>query len=152
MRALVFLVASGLAAALPAGGARATETFAAVVNRIVYPGQTIGAEAVEEVPFKVTGKIASPVAHSHAEVAGKVARRTLLPGYLIPVSSLREPYLVEAGEPVTAIFAHGGLTITAAAVPLEPGSLGDMIRLRNADSGKVFTGIVLADGTVRLGR
>ena len=57
-----------------------------------------------------------------------------------------------SGEPVTAMFVHGGLTITAMAVPLEPGALGDMVRLRNPDSGKVFSGIVLADGTVRLGR
>ena len=150
-RALLPLLLSGLFAAALADGARAEE-FAAVVNRIVYPGQTIAPEAVEEVPFKATGRLTGPVAQSLDEVTGKVARRTLLPGHLIPVSSLREPYLVEAGAPVLAMFVHDGLTITATAVSLEPGALGDMVRLRNPDSGKVVSGVVLADGTVRLGR
>ena len=51
-----------------------------------------------------------------------------------------------------ASFVHGALSITATVVPLEPGAVGDMVRLRNPDSGKVLTGIVLADGSVRLGR
>ena len=54
---------------------------------------------------------------------------------------------MEAGELVTAMFVHGGLTITAQAVPLEPGALGDMVRMRNPDSGKVFSGVVLAAST-----
>jgi flagella basal body P-ring formation protein FlgA len=36
-------------------------------------------------------------------------------------------------------------------VTLEPGSAGDVIKVRNMDSGRVFSGIVMADGTIRVG-
>ena len=45
----------------------------------------------------------------------------------------------------------GPLTITASAVSLQPGSPGDLIRVRNVDSGKVLSGTVLANGTIQVG-
>jgi flagella basal body P-ring formation protein FlgA len=124
---------------------------AVVVNRIVYPGEMIGADTVEEVALRNTRRTSAPIVQALEQAEGKVAKRTLLPGKLIPLTSLREAYVIEAGEPVTVNLMHGGLTISATAIPLQPGALGDMVRLRNADSGKVFTGIVMADGTVRVG-
>jgi flagella basal body P-ring formation protein FlgA len=124
---------------------------AVVVNRIVYPGEMIGADTLEEVALRNTRRTSAPIVQALEQAEGKVAKRTLLPGKLIPLTSLREAYVIEAGEPVTVNLMHGGLTISATAIPLQPGALGDMVRLRNADSGKVFTGIVMADGTVRVG-
>jgi flagella basal body P-ring formation protein FlgA len=131
-------------------GASAQE-LAMVVNRIVYPGETVDAAALEQVKLRPTARVTTQVVREAEEAEGKVAKRTLLPGKLIPVSSLRDPYLVEAGKAVTVVYQNGGLMIRATAVPLQPASLGEMIRLRNADSGKVFSGIVMADGTVRVG-
>ncbi|MET0169035.1 MAG: flagellar basal body P-ring formation chaperone FlgA, partial [Aliihoeflea sp.] len=58
--------------------------------------------------------------------------------------------LVEAGKPVEMRFVHGPLTISATGVPLQPGSAGDIVRIRNLDSGQVVSGVVMADGTVRI--
>ena len=43
------------------------------------------------------------------------------------------------------------MVISITAVPLEPGAAGDVVKLRNVDSGRIFSGIVMADGTVRVG-
>ena len=148
LRAL--LAATILAAT--AGLAPAAE-LAAVVNRIVYPGELIQSDSIEEVAFKPAArkKVSAPVATAAAQLDGKVAKRTLLPGHLVPLSSVREPWMVEAGVPVMVNFIAGQLVISATAVPLAPGAIGDVVRMRNIDSGKVFTGVVLADGTVRVG-
>ncbi len=37
------------------------------------------------------------------------------------------------------------------AVPMESGSAGDRVRVRNVDSGVIFDGTVLADGTIQVG-
>ncbi|MDP3897962.1 MAG: flagellar basal body P-ring formation chaperone FlgA [Mesorhizobium sp.] len=149
---LRLVAAAVLAAGVLAGAAPASaEGVVIVVNRIIYPGETIGPDAIEEVAFAPAKPLTSPVATLAEDVEGKVARRTLLPGKLIPVSSLREPFLVQAGSPVAVLFVQGGLTIAATAVPLEPGAIGAVVKLRNIDSGKVFSGIVMADGTVRVG-
>ena len=150
MRRLAIFLAGAMAATLWLSAAPAAE-MAVVVTSIVYPGETVTADTLDQVALRPSARITAPFVQDVDRADGKVAKRTLLPGKLIPVSSLRDPYIVEAGEPVTVVFKQGGLTIQATAVPLQPGSLGDVLRLRNADSGKIFTGIVMADGTVRVG-
>jgi flagella basal body P-ring formation protein FlgA len=58
---------------------------------------------------------------------------------------------VEQGAAVRVLYSAGGLVITATAVTLEPGSPGDVIKVRNMDSGRVFSGIVMDDGSIRVG-
>jgi len=141
--------AAAVMAALP-GAAMATDT-AVIPKRVIYPGETIDAGSLSEVPVRNPARITTEIAYLAEDIDGKVAKRTLLPGRFIPLSSVREAYVVEAGAPVEVNFAQNGLQITTMAIPLQPGSIGDMIRVRNADSGAVFSGIVMADGTVRVG-
>ncbi|PSJ63334.1 flagellar basal body P-ring formation chaperone FlgA [Kumtagia ephedrae] len=122
-----------------------------VPNRVIYPGETVEAEALKTV-ILAEGKVAPEGAVvALTDLEGKVARRTLLPGRYVKVNALREAYLVEKGVPVEMVFVSGGLSISATAVSLQAGAAGDMVKLRNADSGKIVSGIVMADGTVRVG-
>ncbi|TGQ97912.1 flagellar basal body P-ring formation chaperone FlgA, partial [Mesorhizobium sp. M4B.F.Ca.ET.200.01.1.1] len=91
------------------------------------------------------------VATRSEELQGKIAKRTLLPGRYIPSAAIREAWLVEQGAAVQVFFVAGGLTITATAVTLQPGSAGDFIKVRNSDSGKILSGTVMADGTIQVG-
>ncbi|WP_173934792.1 flagellar basal body P-ring formation chaperone FlgA [Chelativorans sp. Marseille-P2723] len=143
---------AGLLAALsfvatPAGA----QDIVVVPARVIYPGETISADAIQEMLLRKPPRGAASIAREVDELEGKVARRTLLPGRLIPLSYIRAPYLVEQGSTVTAILTHGALTISVLAVPLQHGAAGEQIRVRNIDSGAIFTGIVMQDGTVRVG-
>lgn len=141
-----------LLTALLAGAVSAFGQDTAVVpTRVIYPGQTVEAGALKRVVLKRPPRGVSSVVRTVEEIAAQVARRTLLPGRLIPRGSVRKPYLVETGSPVTAVYKKGGLSISTVAVPLESGAAGDVVKLRNMDSGAVFSGIVLGDGTVRVG-
>lgn len=144
-----FLLAGLLALAAGAAAPAAAQELAVVATRVVYPGQIVSADALKDVPLRRRPR--GTIVHNAEEIVGKVARRTLLPGRLIPQGSVREPYLVETGSPVTVTFEQGRLSISLTAVPLQSGAVGDMVRMRNMDSGATFTGIVLADGTVRVG-
>ena len=130
-----------------AGPALAQQTVV-VPTRVIYPGETLTSDALEEVPFTNRPALLATVAVGQREAEGKVAKRTLLPGRMIPTAGLREPFAVEAGKPVSVTFSHGALTISITGVPLQPGAVGDMIKVRKIDSGVVFTGTVLADGSV----
>lgn len=151
MPARRFLLACAFGLALAAGGtARAQETVL-VPNRVIYPGETVDLGALREVVLK-PGRIRPDTAATlPEELDGKVARRTLLPGRYIPAAALREAYLVEQGAAVQVLFVAGVLTISATAITLQPGSAGDVVKVRNLDSGKVLSGTVMADGTVRVG-
>jgi flagellar basal body P-ring formation protein FlgA len=145
--AAALLASSQLAAVAPA----AAQDTVVVPTQVIYPGETVTRELVSEVRFNRNPSILSTVAVIPDDVAGKVAKRTLLPGRMIPLKSLRDAYTVEAGSPVEVLFVSGPLTISVAGVPLQSGTVGDVIRVRNVDSGAIISGTVVADGTIRVG-
>jgi flagella basal body P-ring formation protein FlgA len=143
------LAAAFLAAAL-APAAHAGE-MAVVANHVIYPGQTVSAGALREIQLRNGYQSPTPFVRAPGEIVNKIALRTILPGRLIPEGSVRDAFLVEAGKPARVVYSQGALTITMVAVALEPGSAGDLVKVRNPDSGAVFSGIVMADGTIRVG-
>jgi flagella basal body P-ring formation protein FlgA len=48
------------------------------------------------------------------------------------------------------VFSEGPLTISGLAVALQSGGVGDVLSLRNVDSGTVIRGTVQGDGSVRI--
>ena len=142
---LAFL-AFATVAAVPA----AAQDMVVVPVRTIYPGETVSADMLQQVPLRRQLRNPAAVERRFEALDGKVARRTLLPGRMIPTGSVREAWVVEPGKPVQVLYVQGGLEIAVAAVALQAGAAGDMVRLRNVDSGAVFSGTVMADGTVRV--
>ena len=116
----------------------------------IYPGDLIEADALTEHTF-ILSRIGSGYIDSTDRLIGKVARRTLLPDHPSPPNAIGEVDLVTRGTTVQLVFQQAGLIITAFAAPLQDGSAGEVIRVRNIDSGAVVVGIVQTDGTVRVG-
>ena len=121
--------------------------YAVVPTQIIYPGQEIEAERLELV--EVTNKnLAGGYARDIAEVQGLVTTRTLLPGRTIMVSALRQPYTVKRGDKILLVYDNGGLRITAAGTPLADGVTGELIQVRNTDTGVTLSGTVMPDRSV----
>lgn len=144
--------ATGLAGAVLLSGGL---VFAAgvdipVPNVTIYPGDVVANNLLEERPFTQPPGESWPVHKSRQGLVGKVARRTLLPGKPIPLNFVRAADVVSQGKPVMLVFQAGALTITAQAMPLQSGGIGDVLSLRNVDSGAIVKGVVQADGTVRV--
>ncbi len=115
----------------------------------IYPGDAIARDQLENKLFG-PGAERLPVIRTPDAALGKVARRTLVAGRPIPTAWLRDPDVVRQGKPVRIIYSDGPLTISAVAMPLQSGGVGDTLSLRNIDSGIIIKGIVDADGTVRI--
>jgi flagellar basal body P-ring formation protein FlgA len=144
--ALPILVALMAGAATPVLAQAGT---AVVPTRTIYPGEQIGRNAVDEV--EVTNpNLSGEYAREAKEVVGMVAKRTLLPGRTIPPSSLREAYAVTRGTAVRLTVSIGNLTISARGTPLDNAAIGDVIKVRNIDSGVTVSGTVMADGTIQV--
>lgn len=146
---IVALVAAALALPPLASHARAENLPVAAMT--IYPGQAISEDMLAEQAFADGTSAAYPVVATPDELVGKVARRTLLPGKLIARVAIGEPDIVNRGTIVRAVLSTGGLQMRTAVVALQAGALGSVIQVRNVDSGKVITGVVQADGTVRVG-
>ena|SRR5690606_16757073 len=146
-RGLALLVAAlccGLA--VPAVAEMGT---AVVPTQIIYPGEEISRGAIEQVDV-TNPNLAGDYARSADEVMGMVSSRTLLPGRTILLSALRAPYAIKRGSSVRLAFDIGNMTISAAGTPLEDASVGEVIRVRNTDSGIIVSGTVMANGTVKV--
>lgn len=121
-----------------------------IPTKVIYPGETIDASALKMAKIRKDRTSKVVIALRADELIGKVAQRTLLANRFVPMDYVRDPYVIQAGKPVYAELVQGALTISISAVTLEPGSTGDVVRVRNVDSGKVFSGTVMADGTIQV--
>ena len=56
----------------------------------------------------------------------------------------------DSGTTVQLIFDNGSLLLRAAGTPLQDAAVGELIKVRNKDSGVIVAGTVMADGTVHV--
>jgi flagella basal body P-ring formation protein FlgA len=129
----------------------AAELMLPVPAVTIYPGDTIQESMLRERSFPPNFRARSAVIEAPLALIGKTARRTLLPGEAIPVNAVDDAKLVTRGVLTQVVFQAEGLTITTMGSPLQSGSLGEQIRVRNTDTGRIILGTVQADGRVRIG-
>ena len=148
--AITAALGGALVAVLLVAGPLAAAERRPVATATIYPGQIIrdGMIADADFPDAVAG---SSYATSQAQLVGKVARRTLLPGQAIPTNAVGEPKLVTIGAMVRVVYQEDGLVISTYASALQAGVVGDLVSLRNLESGLIVSGTVQPDGSVHIG-
>ncbi|RKE86196.1 flagellar basal body P-ring formation chaperone FlgA [Rhizobium sp. AG855] len=147
---LVQVAALAVAAALCLGtGLASAQDTAVVPKRVIYPGETVSADQVDVVAV-TNPNLTGDYARTKEEVVGMVTKRTLLPGRTIPTGGLREAFAVKRGGSVRLTFSIGNMLISASGTPLTDASVGELIKVRNLDSGTIVSGTVMADGTVQV--
>ncbi len=117
----------------------------------IYPGDIIKKDWIVDHDFGAGGPMRGAAIDSRSGLVGKIARHTLLPGLPISTNAVGEPRLIADGQKVRIIFEQDGLIIESYASALQAGGAGDVISIRNLDSGVTISGIVQTDGTVRVG-
>jgi flagella basal body P-ring formation protein FlgA len=118
-------------------------------RQVIYPGDLIRNSMLSDIVVEADADDQS-IIENRAALIGKVAKRTLLPGQAIPTFAVANPRAVANGAHVTLIYRDGDLTIVTSAQALEPGAIGDIIKVRNDDSGLTVTGRIGADGSVNV--
>ena len=141
--AIVSIVAS---CAVPAP---AQETVAPTPRVVIYPGDVIRDDMLADIA-EAARDGSGPFVEQRSLIVGKVARLTLLPGHAIPFSGVSNRKLVANGAEVKLIYSEGGLVIMTTGAALQDGSIGDVVRVRNSDSGVTVSGAVQPDGSVRV--
>ena len=116
----------------------------------IYPGDVIrdGMLTERDLPADFAGRAVTILDRS--SLVGKTARRTLLPGLPVSTNAVGEPKAVTTGAMVRVVFIEGGLTISTYASALQSGAVGDVIPVRNLESGLTVSGTIESDGSVRV--
>ncbi len=85
---------------------------------------------------------------SESQAAGRVLRRGVAAGQSITDDMLAGPQLIHYGQAVSLIAEGDGVRLVALGIALQAGSQGQTVLVRNAQSGKVVSGVVDAQGDV----
>ena len=140
-----------MVALAPVCVARAEERRIPVPKEVIYPGDVIRDGMLTEISIYDVPDFDATVIDNRAALVGKAAKRTLLPGRGVSVYAVANPKAVSNGAQVKLVYREGGLTIVTSAMALEAGAVGDMIKVRNADSGLTIMGTIQSDGSVMIG-
>jgi flagellar basal body P-ring formation protein FlgA len=151
MKPLLFVAMAAAAMSVMSHMAAAEERILPVPAVTIYPGDIINESMLKDRAFPETYRFRTAVVESPRVLAGKTARRTLLPGDPIPMNAVDDPKLVTRGVQTAILFEEGALSIVGVGLPLQSGALGETIQVKNVDSGRIITGRVQADGRIRIG-
>jgi flagellar basal body P-ring formation protein FlgA len=130
--------------AIPAG---AQESPVPTPRVVIYPGDVIREDMLADLADPARDG-PGPFVEQRALIVGKIARLTLLPGHAIPFTGVSNRKLVANGAEVRLIYSDGGLLIMTTGAALQDGSIGDIVKVRNDDSGVTVSGAVQPDGSV----
>ena len=83
-------------------------------------------------------------------VIGMQAVRFLNAGQILQYSDLRKETVLKKGQIVRAMFGAVDFEIAISAEAQESGSIGDVVKIKNLDSQKVFAAKVVERGIVRI--
>jgi flagellar basal body P-ring formation protein FlgA len=119
-----------------------------VPRAVIYPGDVITTEALVERKLLVPPNNPAVFGERSEELLGKVARRTLLPGELIPGSAVRTQELIKQGKTYKLTYESPFVSIVGVGVPLQSGSAGEIINVRNPDTGLIIKARIRADQTL----
>lgn len=116
----------------------------------IYPGDIIREQMLTDADFP-DAVASSAYATNLTMLVGKMARRTLLPGKPIPTNAVGEPRLVTIGARVRIVYEEDGLLISTYASAMQAGAAGDVVTVRNMESGITLSGVIRPDGSVHVG-
>lgn len=83
-------------------------------------------------------------------VIGMQAVRFLNAGQILQYSDLRKETVLKKGQIVRAMFGAADFEVAVSAEAQESGSIGDVVKIKNLDSQKVFAAKVVERGIVRI--
>jgi flagella basal body P-ring formation protein FlgA len=85
-----------------------------------------------------------------ASLAGMQATRFLNAGQVVQFNDVKKEQLVKKGQMVKAIFGTSTFEVAISAEVQEAGSAGDVVKVKNLDSQKVFAAKIIDRGVVRI--
>jgi flagella basal body P-ring formation protein FlgA len=145
--------ATETAAAPPAPLAASTPAVAmrrvVVARQLLRAGTLVTADLLAEVDHPGTG-LDAQVLRSIKEAENGEMVRELPAGVPLRSYDLRRAVLIKVGQTVLLTVGQGGgFSITARVEAMQEGRMGDQVRLKNPESGRILIGVVTGPNTAR---
>lgn len=116
-----------------------------VPRAVIYPGDRLTDANLIERQLLVTPDNPPVFGEREEDLLGKVARRTLLPSELIPEMAIRTEDLIKQGHTYKLTYNSKFVSIVGVGVPLQSGSVGEIVNVRNPETGIIIKARIEAD-------
>ncbi len=121
---------------------------AAVLNRSIKIGDVITAEMLIVEKRLIQNQVDAVLEAKN--IIGMQANRFLSAGQILSYRDLKKETIMKKGQIVKAIFGKGQFDISISAIVEEAGAVGDVIKVKNMDSNKMFAALVVDRGLVKI--
>lgn len=144
-------IASLASLAALAAAVQAAEQMIPVPAAVIYAGEAMDEAALSDELFNVPEGAEGRFVIAREQLRGLYAKRALLPGKPIALSYLKPKEAVLKGIPTRATYSVAGVSISTLLVPLQTGSIGDIIDARNPEAGTTVKVRIGEDGALLVG-
>jgi flagella basal body P-ring formation protein FlgA len=120
-----------------------------IAGRNIRRGEPLTADAFEVAERDITRQRHGFFAATD-ELEGLQARRPVSFGSVLSRDHVQSVPVVQRGDQLSMVLDGGNMQLSASATALQAGGVGDRIRVRNADSGKILQGWVADARTVEI--
>ncbi len=136
--------------ALPLSGRFEELTMVPVLRQRVHRGDTIEQSDIDYQPQPVA-RLRKDTVLNPKEMIGLTPARIISAGRPVRNSELQQPAVLEKGANVTMQFDSPFMTIRTVGEAMEAGALGELIRVKNHDSGVTVQARITSPDTVTVG-
>lgn len=121
---------------------------AAVLNRSVRIGEVITADMLKLEKRYIQNMTDSVI--DRKSILGMQAGRFLSANQILLNRDLKREVILKKGQIVKAIFGQDSFEVSISALAEESGSIGDVIKVKNIDSQKMFAAKIIDRGLVKI--
>lgn len=123
---------------------------APVTARVIRSGEIIGKDDIK------TSRVKINRAHENFlfelnDIVGMQAKRLLSSGVLFKSSDLIRHIVIKIHDPVSIIYSSGNIRLKTAGVAMGAGAIGDVIKVKNEDTGNILLGQIVSKSTIQVG-
>ncbi|MBB34588.1 MAG: flagella basal body P-ring formation protein FlgA [Hirschia sp.] len=129
---------------------RPSENHALVLTRDIERGEILTASDMEWAGPEDGVRVSSSAPADMADAVGMEAKRTLRAGRTFRNADIKTPSVIRKGEPVTLIYASGGLTLSVGGRALADATLGEPVRVMNNYSNRAIDALATGSGEARV--
>lgn len=142
-------VGVGAQAVAPGSATAAPTRRVVLANDFLRAGSVLNASMVREADYPAQGLDPQALA-SVKDIENAELIRDIQPGVPLRSYDVRRAVLVKQGQSVLLTVGQGsGFSITARVEALQDGKMGEQIRLKNPDSGRLLSGVVTGPNAAR---
>ncbi|WP_316354885.1 flagellar basal body P-ring formation chaperone FlgA [Candidatus Trichorickettsia mobilis] len=128
------------------------ETFIEMpfASRFIKAGEIIAAGDVTLVKTKAL-RIREQYLVDENDIIGKQTKKNFTAGMLFKNNELIRPPVIKQNDPVNIIYSSERIKLKTSGTALGTGAIGDMIKVKNEDTGIVLLGQIISKNTVQVG-